>query len=583
MAETMRRLPVLTVLLLGASLGACASQPTLSPPPMPVASGPVAPTPDPGTSPYGLFLAGQAAQDEGHLVAASAYLGRAAATESEPGFIRNEAFNAALRAGDIPAAAALAPTPDDVSLSERHLGAVVRGVEALAEGKPKDAYAQLSGPEAGFPHKGIATLLAPFAAAGAGDAAHALARPDMDGDGVGQFVADLDQAELYERLGKPAQAEAAFKTLMQGGDQSGLITVSYGAFLERRGRWADAQALYRERGSHDPNNETIAEVLARAQKHGRPPSLPGLRQRASEAMLIPAAALIAQKQQIYALDYLRLALRLDPANNEAWILVGDLLAPADPEAARAALVQVAPSSDRYVAARDKLAWTYQRAGDQEQALKIARETLTSAPGNREVAGTLADLLRADEQYAESATVLTKLIDGAGPKPDWRLFYLRASAYDQLGDTDKTEADLAAALKLEPDEPELLNFQAYFWIDRGQHLKEALAMVQRAADADPQSGEIIDSLGWAYYRLGDFPSAVEKLEQAVTLEPAIAEVNDHLGDAYWRVGRRTEAEFQWRRVLSLNPSERLRIRAEAKLASPSGPDVSPAPLPLTSAQ
>jgi tetratricopeptide (TPR) repeat protein len=581
MASPMALRRLLILCLCGVSLAGCATQHAAPTPTIAAENAPAAP--DPAASPYGLYLAGQAAQDEGHLSAAAVYLGRAAAGVDQPAFIRDQAFNAALRAGDVAAASTLAPTADDPNISDRHLGAVVRGVEALAEGRAKDSYALLSGTDAGFPHRGIAQLLAPFAAAEAGDAAHALARPDLDGDGIGQFVADLDRAQLDERLGKQDDAEAAYKALLDAGDQSGLITVSYGAFLERRGRWTQAQALYRDRLAHDGGNETIAEVLARAQKHGRPPPLPAVRQGASEAMLIPSAGLIAQKQNVYALDYLRLALRLDPANNEAWILVGDLLAPADPEAARAAYAAVASSSDRYIAARDKLAWTYQTGGDHEAALKISRETVAGAPASREAAGTLADLLRDDDQYTESAQVLTKLIESAGPTPDWRLYYLRASAYEELGETDKTEADLASALKLNPDEPELLNFQAYYWIDRGVRLKEALAMVQKAAEAEPQSGEIIDSLGWAYYRLGEFPTAVEKLEQAVTLQPGIAEVNDHLGDAYWRVGRKTEAQFQWRRVLSLNPNDRLRARAAAKLESPLGPDVTATPSPQTNLQ
>jgi Flp pilus assembly protein TadD len=300
-------------------------------------------------------------------------------------------------------------------------------------------------------------------------------------------------------------------------------------------------------------------------------------------MLIPAAGMIAQKQDGYGLDYLRLALRLDPGNSEAWILVGDLLLQPDPDAARFAYAQVQPGSDRYVNARGKLAWTYQNAGEPDEALKIARDVAAAAPDSRDAAATLADLLRANAQYAESAAVLTRLIDAAGPQADWRLYYLRATAYQEIGDVAKTEADLQSALKLDPDEPELLNFQAYFWIDRGEHLQQALEMVQRAVEADPQSGEMIDSLGWAYYRLGDFKTAVDKLEQAIALEPAIPEVNDHLGDAYWRVGRKTEAAFQWRRVLSLDADAKLKARAEAKLASPLGPDAPTAAMPSTITQ
>ena len=189
---------LLTILLAGAALTACASEPAPAPPPLAAAE----PAPDPGASPYGLFLAGHAARDAGQLGAAAAYLGRAAATSGEPSYVRIEAFEATLRAGDVSGAAALAPAPDDPSLGARRLGVLVRGVEAMAVGKNKDAYALLSGPDVGFPHKAIAGLLAPFAAAGAGDAAHALARPDLAGDGIAQFVADLDQAQLDERLGK---------------------------------------------------------------------------------------------------------------------------------------------------------------------------------------------------------------------------------------------------------------------------------------------------------------------------------------------------------------------------------------------
>ena len=114
--------------------------------------------------------------------------------------------------------------------------------------------------------------------------------------------------------------------------------------------------------------------------------------------------------------------------------------------------------------------------------------------------------------------------------------------------------------------ELLNFLGYSWIDRGVRLPEAMQMIQKAVSLQPQSGAMIDSLGWGYYRMGDYRAAVEKLEAAIVLEPGDPDVNDHLGDAYWRVGRKDEARFQWRRVLTLEPSPKLRAQAEAKLAS-----------------
>jgi len=575
------------VMLAGAALsclGACATgqgaAPVAAAPPAgPAEARAPAITPDPDASPYGLFLAGETARDQGHLSAAAAYLARAAAAEGQPAYLRADAFTATLQAGDVAGAAQLAAAAPDGPGAP--LGLLVRGVEAMTEGKDKAAYAFFTSPDLSYPPRTAAQLLAPYAAAGANDDAHALARPALDIDPIAQFVADLDRAGLQERLGRRAEAEAGYKALLQSGDESGIITHDYGAFLERHGRAADAAALYKARLARSPDDDVAAAGLARAEKHGRAPPLSTLRQSAAESLLIPSAALMAQKQDVLALEYLRLALRLDPGNDEAWLLVGELLAPADVAGAREAYASIEPGSRSYVAARGKLAWTYQSAGDHDTALKLARATAAADPDSREAQGDLADLLRANDQYPESAAVLTRLIDAPGAKPDWRLYYLRATAYEEIGDPAKTQTDLAEAMKLNPDEPELLNFQGYFWIERGEHLKEALSMIQRAVAAEPQSGAIIDSLGWAYYRLGDYRNAVAKLEAAVTLDPGIAEVNDHLGDAYWRVGRKTEAAFQWRRVLSLDPDAKLKASVERKLGSPLGPDAPAVAPPATS--
>jgi Flp pilus assembly protein TadD len=123
-----------------------------------------------------------------------------------------------------------------------------------------------------------------------------------------------------------------------------------------------------------------------------------------------------------------------------------------------------------------------------------------------------------------------------------------------------------ALTLAPDEPEVLNYLGYSWIDRGERLQEAKAMIEKAVAAKPDSGAMVDSLGWAYFRLGDFPKAVDQLERAAELEPADPDINNHLGDAYWRAGRKTEARFQWQRVLTLNPDAKMREEVERKLKS-----------------
>jgi Flp pilus assembly protein TadD len=286
-------------------------------------------------------------------------------------------------------------------------------------------------------------------------------------------------------------------------------------------------------------------------------------------MLAPTESMIAAKQMELGLAYLRLMLRLDPGRDEAWVILGDLMNQGgDAEAARAAYAHPRPGSLEYATAQAKLAWTYQAADDKEMALKVARAAAASGDPDSRV--NLADLLKADEKFAEAVQVMDGVI-AEKKTPDWRLLYSRGTALERLGRWPQAQADLEAALKLQPDEPELLNYLGYSWIDRGERLKEALAMVQKAVAADPRSGAMIDSLGWAYYRLGDYKQAVERLEQAVELEAGDPEINNHLGDAYWKAGRRDEAQFQWRRVLTLKPDDKIKVSAEAKLASGLGPD------------
>jgi Flp pilus assembly protein TadD len=236
----------------------------------------------------------------------------------------------------------------------------------------------------------------------------------------------------------------------------------------------------------------------------------------------------------------------------------------DDEGARLAYQTPKPGSPQYAAARSKLAWSFQGADDRTQALAVARAAVAATPKDPEPAITLADLLRADDQYTESAHVLDPVIAAQGEHPDWKLLYMRAVDYEESGRWADAEHDLQLALKARPDDPELLNFLGYSWIDRGENLQEALAMVQKAVTLDPQSGAMIDSLGWGYFRLGEYAKAVEKLETAVALEPGDPDVNNHLGDAYWRVGRKLEARFQWERVLTLDPTPKLKTEVEGKL-------------------
>ena len=530
----------------------------------------------PDESSYGLFLAGEGALHDGRSDQATDYFMRA--TRGGPqdgGFLKDRAFTAAVLAGDITKAASLAPVEIEGHDATYQLGLLVKAVEVIAQGRGKDARPLLAPDALGFPHRAAGALLAPWAAAAAGDVQGSTVRPQVSGDKVVEYFGQLGQALLFERARRYDEAETDFKALAGATELGDLFTLDYGGFLERRGRLKEAVALYDAAIAQDPDDAELRAARDRVFSGGKPPALPTVREGAARAMMAPAAAMLAEKQAELALAYLRLALRLDPGRNDAWLLVGDIMSGMDDvEAGRQAYNMVPPASPEYSNARAKLAWSYQTAGDKETALRLASEAVAADPTDRDAAITQADLLRANDRFSEAAVVLDKLIANQGEKPDWRLLYMRGVALERSGRWPEAEKDLTRALAEHPDEPELLNYLGYSWIDRGERLSEALDMVRRASEADPHSGAMIDSLGWAYYRLGDYKKAVEKLERAVELEPADPEINNHLGDAYWRVGRRTEAKFQWERVLTLQPDDAIKGEIEGKLKTGLGP----APLP-----
>ncbi|ALL13542.1 tetratricopeptide repeat protein [Caulobacter henricii] len=520
---------------------------------------------------YGQFLAGQAALRDGRTSQAADYFGVAGVLSDNPGVVSERTFTALLLSGEVARAAQVAPRGEDVSEAVKRLASLTRVVDLLASGKGKEAQTLLKAEPIAFPHRQAAALLGPWVAAAAGDAEGAAVQPSLQNDRLVQYFGQLGQARLFERARRYDEAETDYKALTSSSTTAGIFVLDHGAFLERRKRHADAIALYDQALAADPTDAGLQQARARAVARSAAPPLTTLRQGAAQTLVACAATFAGERQSQFALAYLRLALRLDPEREDAWLLLGDLLNQAgDHAGAVEAYGHIAPGSLQSAVARSKLAWTYQQAGDKTRALDVARQAVQAAPDDRAAQIALADLLRANERWDESVQVLDPLIAREAESPDWRVLYLRGIALERAGRWTEAERDLGAALKLNPDEPELLNFLGYSWIDRNQRLQEALVMVQKAVEARPQSGAMLDSLGWAYYRLGDYRLAVEKLEQAVEMEPGDPDVNGHLGDAYWRAGRQIEAQFQWQRVLSLEPDARQKAEAEARLKDGLGP-------------
>jgi len=179
---------------------------------------------------------------------------------------------------------------------------------------------------------------------------------------------------------------------------------------------------------------------------------------------------------------------------------------------------------------------------------------------------LGNIMRTRKQYSEAVNYFTKAI-AALPKGDprhWGYYYARGTAYERLKNWPAAEADLKKALALAPDQPLVLNYLGYSWIDQGMHLKEGMSLIEKAVQLKPDDGYIVDSLGWAHFKQGDFKEAVRFLERAVEIKPEDPTLNDHLGDAFWKVGREREARFQWNQALSLDPEPEDAEKIKAKI-------------------
>ena len=187
-------------------------------------------------------------------------------------------------------------------------------------------------------------------------------------------------------------------------------------------------------------------------------------------------------------------------------------------------------------------------------MKRMEAIVAAHPQDPDAWSSLGSLQRAAKKFEDAAKSYDKAIEliGAPDAGRWTLFYFRGICFERSKQWPKAEADFKKALELFPDQPLVLNYLGYSWVDQGVNLDEAFKMLQRAVDLKPTDGYIVDSLGWAHFKLGHYQEAAQQLERAIELKPADPVVNDHLGDAYWRVGRKTEAQFQWNHARDMGP-------------------------------
>ncbi len=206
-------------------------------------------------------------------------------------------------------------------------------------------------------------------------------------------------------------------------------------------------------------------------------------------------------------------------------------------------------------------------GDRDEALRRLGNIVSANPSDLEALSVLGDLQRTDEKYADAAASYTKALQlSGGEKPgDWRFYYVRGIAYERNKQWPKAEADFKRALELNPDQPQVLNYLGYSWVDQGINLLPALDMIQKAVAASPNDGYIIDSLGWAFTGSAASRKPSSSSSRRCILRSTDPEINDHLGDAYWRAGRKLEARFQWNIAASVDKEGAVKERVAKKLA------------------
>jgi tetratricopeptide (TPR) repeat protein len=290
---------------------------------------------------------------------------------------------------------------------------------------------------------------------------------------------------------------------------------------------------------------------------------------AAEVLYGLGAALGRRGGEDLGLIYLQLSLYLAPSHPLALLSLGDLYeAMKKPELANKIYERVPLNSPLQRNAQIQLALNLDALDRTDEAKASLEKIIAANPGDLEAIMALGNVQRGRKQFAECGDVYSKGVDTLTKteKANWVIFYFRGICYERSKQWAKAEADLKKALELYPDQAHVLNYLGYSWIDQGINLDDGMRMIKRAVEQRADDGYIVDSLGWAYYRLGNIEEAVKHLERAIELKPEDPTINDHLGDAYWRIGRELEARFQWSHARDLKPEPEDLIKIEQKLKS-----------------
>jgi tetratricopeptide (TPR) repeat protein len=368
-----------------------------------------------------------------------------------------------------------------------------------------------------------------------------------DYEAADKILSGKDNPSLnLTRRGIVARAEI-LSQLERDGDASQLLTDTFGADLD--------PALVQLKARLD-QGQTLPLTVVTSANDGM-----------AEVFYTVAMALNGDAPDSFVLTFARAAEALEPGHLDALLLSAGLLEKLERyDLAIATYERIPAGSDYFHIAELGRAEALERQDKPDEAIAVLKRLSETHDRIAAVFVTLGDALRKQERYAEAEKAYDRAIAlyGAPTESQWSVYFSRGISEERQQDWAKAEPDFRQALKLRPNQPQVLNYLGYSYVEKKQNLDEALDMIQRAVKARPDDAYITDSLGWVYYRLGRYGDAVRQMERAVALMPVDPVINDHLGDVYWAVGRKREAEFQWQRALSFKPDDKDAARIRRKL-------------------
>jgi tetratricopeptide (TPR) repeat protein len=517
----------------------------------------------------GNYLAARHATAERDSAAAANFYKSVLRDDPGNGDLLERAFISLLIEGKIDDSAPLADKVLQADKNNR-VARLVLGVRALKQKKYAIAQQNINQSVRGPITDLVAALLSGWARYGAGDAKAAVASIDkLQGPEWYPLFKDLHAGLILDQAGSEKEAGARFERAYNLDNSALRVVQAYADWLSRNNGRDKAATVFADFDKKLPRHPLIVDGM-RDINAGKaiPPLVTTPQAGAAEALYGVGASLSHRGGEDLALVYLQLALYLEPTHPLALLSLGDLYEMLKkPELAIDAYQRVPASSPLKRNAQIQMATDLDTLDRSDEAIGILKNLTTEQPKDIEALLALGNIERGRKKFDDCGGTYTRAIDALPAPPDnnnWVVYYFRGICFERSKQWPKAEADLRKALEMQPEQANVLNYLGYSWIDQGINLDEGMSMIKRAVDQRPDDGYIVDSLGWAYFKIGNYDEAAKTLERAIDLKPEDPTINDHLGDAYWRIGRKLEAQFQWAHARDLNPDPEDLPKIEAKL-------------------